>query len=335
MQKTNKIFIGILILLLSIGCVSKKKKATAHKSKDELIKENKDLQTQRDQALASMQQSNEAYMQAMSEANERYENLNTEKINLEKKYLEALNDIAPASGTPTNQGAPNVVYKTRTVTKSVIKNQTQINYPEHILSNIAFFCDREMREETTSEVRAMLSPLFNDQEIKTELLKSINQSRVENNQKPLQINDLISRKVNLGYYLKVELIDPANKFKIVNNSHESDSIKKKIFDDQTHQYSQATFEWNWSVTPKANTQGQAQLLLMITPLNQEHQTVQNQIRKVYAIKVKLKQAFWARVWDEMNRNPQWAVGSIIAPVVTFLAGRYLKKTASPAQNMPT
>ncbi|MBS1535284.1 MAG: hypothetical protein JST78_09415 [Bacteroidetes bacterium] len=334
MHKTIKIIIGIFILILSIGCGSKKKNVANHKSKADLIKENQDLQTQRDQALASVQQCNDAFVQAINAEHDRYERLDAEKANWEVKYQEVLNQIEPASGVSPDYSSdldsPKVIYKTKTVTKTVVENQSQINYPKNIIGNIAFFCDREMREETTSEVRAMLSPLFNDQEIKNELLKSINESRAENNQKPLQLSDLISKKVNLGYYLKVELLDPGKKFQILNNSRENDSIEKKIFDDITNDYSRETFEWNWSVTPKAHAHGQAQLLLMVTPLDKNHQPNKKQIRKAYAINVKLKQAFWARVWDEMNRNPQWAVGSIIAPIVTFLAGRYLKKSSGPA-----
>ena len=76
MNKTIKFFVGILFLDLSLGWGSKKKNIAAHKSKADLIKENQDLQTQRDQALASTQQCNDEFARAMIEEHDQNDKSN-------------------------------------------------------------------------------------------------------------------------------------------------------------------------------------------------------------------------------------------------------------------
>ena len=207
---------------------------------------------------------------------------------------------------------------------TVSKKTEQLVYPESISGNIAFYCENKMREEQSYEVKAMLSPLFNNDDIKGELLKDINLSRKENNENQLTLDDIRSQKVNLGYYLKITLSDPDNKFKIDTIATNKNSTTKKIFNDSNNQYSQETFEWKWDVTPKANSKGIATLELIITPLDKNRNPL-NEKSKSRKIKIILKQNFIDSVLEEMTRNPKWAVASIIAPILTFFAGRFTKK----------
>jgi len=129
------------------------------------------------------------------------------------------------NGNNNNVGAPPPA-KTKTIikyrkgtTKIITVQSEKLVLPENLIGNIAFNCPQEMREEQTYEVNAMLGALFSKEEIQQNLLESINISRKENNEPPVNMKDVLTRQVNLGYYLNVTLQDDGNKF----------DIKKQIY----------------------------------------------------------------------------------------------------------
>lgn len=201
------------------------------------------------------------------------------------------------------------------------------------MGKVAFYCENEnmkedmmfeMKEDRTYEMRAMLNPLIENDEIKSELLKVINESRVENRQKPLSEKDITSRDINLGYYLSIQIKDPGNKFNIDLVSSDKESYTKKIFNDATHKYSDTLFEWKWNVTPKPNSKGKSKLELVIVPLDKNKKIISEKI-KTYNVNINFKQNFILSVWDEMNRNVKWAIAAIIAPILAFLISKLTKK----------
>ncbi|TDD94112.1 hypothetical protein [Flavobacterium cellulosilyticum] len=212
-------------------------------------------------------------------------------------------------------------------------NDSDTTKIETKLGKVAFYCENEnmkedimfeMKEDRTYEMRAMLNPLIENDEIKTELLKVINDSRVENRQPILTVKDITSRDVNLGYYLSIQIKDPGNKFNIELVSSDKESNIKKIFDEVTHTYSDAYFEWKWNVTPKPNSKGKSKLELVISPLDKNKKIISEKI-KTYDININFKQNFIVSVWDEMNRNVKWAIAVIIAPILAFLVRKFTKK----------
>jgi hypothetical protein len=195
---------------------------------------------------------------------------------------------------------------------------------EDLMGNIAFNCPSEMREEQTYEVNAMLGALFSKEEIQKSLLKSINMSRIENNEPPVKIEDVLTREVNLGHYLNVVLKDSGNKFEITRINELSNPATQSILDLATGDFLKSTYQWQWDVTPKPKSNGEGKLNLLITPLDKNKKAMISKQKK-YAVTIYFKQNFFASIWEEMNRNIQWAIGSIIAPIITFFIGRYKRK----------
>lgn len=233
-----------------------------------------------------------------------------------------------AIGTPPNAPVLNdtmeVVFGNEEIDTSAINPR---------MGKVAFYCENEnmnegeifeMKEERSYEMIAMLNPIIENDQIKSEILKVINESKIENNEKPLTINQITSRNVILGNYLKIQIKDPYNKFIINLVSNDSNTYIKKIYDDVTKKYINENFEWRWNVTPKPDSKGKTKLSLVISPLNKNKEIIKEQI-KTYAININFKQSFLASLWDKMNRNIEWAIASIIAPIVIFVVGRITKK----------
>lgn len=238
------------------------------------------------------------------------------------------NHIIVGSSNAGNNTSPS---KTVTVVKylkgatKTIKVQSEILVlPENLIGNIAFNCPLKMREEQTYTVNAMLGTLFSKEEIQQSLLESINESRKENNERLLKMEDVLTREVNLGYYLKVTLKDGGNSFDIKEVDESANTETRSILDLTTGKLIKSTYLWQWSVTPKPKSKGTGKLYLLITPLDKDKKPMDNK-RKEYPIKIDFKQSFLESFWEEMNRNIPWAVGSIIAPIITFLIGRYKTK----------
>lgn len=212
----------------------------------------------------------------------------------------------------------------KAATKTIKIESEKLVLPENLMGNIAFNCPSEMREEQTYEVNAMLGALFSKDGIQKSLLKSINISRIENNEPPVKIEDVLTRQVNLGYYLNVVLEDSGNKFDIKRINELANPATQSILNETTGASLRNTYQWQWDVTPKPKSKGEGKLNLSITPLDRYKKPMTSK-QKDYPITIHLKQNFLASIWEEMNRNIQWAVGSIIAPIITFFIGRYKRK----------
>jgi hypothetical protein len=185
-----------------------------------------------------------------------------------------------------------------------------------------------MREKQTYEVAAQLGSLLTKEEIQNSLLASINESRIENGDKLLTKEDILTRKVNLGYYVKIELKGDDDKF-VIKPIDEVNVPIQQVLDKETAAFLKETFEWHWSVTTKENSNGKGTLNLVITPLNLDKQPIESKT-KTFKIDIDFEQSFLGSVWEEMNRNIAWAISTIIAPIITFLVGRYLKNKEAKA-----
>ena len=113
------------------------------------------------------------------------------------------------------------------VDKTIKVASEKLVIAEDLMGNIAFNCPSEMREEQTYEVNAMLGALFSKEEIQKSLLKSINISRIENQEHLVTMQDVLNREVNLGHYLNVILEDSGNKFDIKRINELANPIKNQ------------------------------------------------------------------------------------------------------------
>jgi hypothetical protein len=345
-MKPKLIFAFLMVLLFS--CASKKDLKTANSKVDSLQQRTVELESMmkdidRDGIPDYLDIENNSVAGAMVDTKGRMIDINNDGVpdQYEKYPVDgALNDSTAVEDVYYMSDPPQYSHhpvagakkgpKTTPLSATFNSEKTvKLVYPETVAGNISFFCERQMREDETYEVHAMMSPLFKAKEIQDELLNTINESRRENNEPLFTIHDIITKNVDLGYYVTIELKDPAKKFTIDLASSDPASTTKKIFDDATNQFSNEAFEWKWNVTPKPDSKGNAKLELVITPMNKDRKQLKEK-RKTYDIKIVLKQSMVASIWEEMNRNPKWTVGSIITPILTFLTGRYLKKKTDGA-----
>ena len=244
---------------------------------------------------------------------------NLEKL-MSKDYVSSNN-----SGNNTTPSKSEPIVKYIKGTNKTIKVQSEkLVLPENLIGNIAFNCPSEMKEEQTYEVNAMLGALFSKEEIQKSLLESINISRIENNEPLVTMKDVLTRQVNLGYYLNVILEDNGNKFNIKRINELANPATQSILDLTTGDFLKSTYQWQWDVTPKPKSNGEGNLNLLITPLDSNKKAMTSKQKK-YAITIHFKQSFLGSIWEEMNHNIQWAIGSIIAPIITFFIGRFKRK----------
>lgn len=198
-------------------------------------------------------------------------------------------------------------------------------YPKPNRSSVSIYCPESMRENISYKVFAMVKPLFEDEAVKQELLKLVNEVREERRESLISIEDIESKEIMLGRYIKIELKDYDDNFDIVIPKNYPDSESPvDIYDENSDNYFNDQFLWRWNVTPKENTYGPASLEFVITPLDKDLKPMDPETR-FYKIDIDLKQSFLNTVWERANRNPEWAIASIITPFLTFLAGFFAKK----------
>lgn len=199
-------------------------------------------------------------------------------------------------------------------------------------SYVSIACPSVMREEVQYNVHAMVSPLSSNENLKKDLLDVVNESREERQESLLTIEDLKSEEIILGNYIKIELKDYNNKFKIVIPEQYPDSeTAVDLYDENSKNFRNEQFEWQWKVTPKENTYGKAYLKFIITPLDKDKNEMEFETRE-FKVDIDLKQSFVSSVWEKANRNPEWAIASIITPFLTFLAGFFAKRKKDERSN---
>jgi hypothetical protein len=243
-----------------------------------------------------------------------------EELAASKEAREVAEAVYISTGTQKSTDNP----KSIIIKESIVKNVDKIVYPKANSTSVAFYCPLVMKEDITYEVRAMLGYLINDEQIKEVLLDAINETRKERREDPLTIEDINTKEVLLGEYLKIELSDPGGKFVIEPMFDKTKDGLVKIYDDVQKAFINQSFQWVWKITPKIKTKGEATLTLKITPYdkNMEPQILET---RDYRIDITLKQGFIANTKELAIRNPEWALASIIAPIISFLFGIFFKR----------
>jgi hypothetical protein len=208
--------------------------------------------------------------------------------------------------------------KQQIITKVVFNNKSNLEYTNSNNTKVAFYCPSEMKEKTTYEVSVIRGFLLDDNEIKTELLNAINHSRIERAEAPLTINDIGSNEVLIDQYVKIQLLDPANKFKI--NAHQDypnqDSFVKVYNENNILNQSHI---WKWLVTPNDKTSGTATLIISVIPYNKEMQAQVENEKKI-TIEVRLQKTFFEKMIDQSNTFLELINGNMVAPLISILAG---------------
>jgi hypothetical protein len=327
----EKFFLLLLFILICISCSSKKNTLS---DLNDLKKDNQELAEKYDNVIKEAENiARELRVKNIRIAELQYEMLRNGEIgeaiaagnsagqeNLMK--IESQLNKAKSQIEALEKQKKGLQTKMATIQPKVVTKQ-QLVLPENLIGNVAFTCPTEMREQQTYKVNAMLGTLFSKEEVQESLLASINESRRENKKDLLTKEDILTRQVNLGYYVKIELKDSANKFDIKSIDDVNVPIQQ-VLDFNSSAFLKKTFEWKWDVTPKEGSNCDVAVLnLVITPLNKDKVAIESKI-KDYEIEIHFKQSFLASVWEEMNSNIPWAISTIIAPIITFLVGRYLK-----------
>jgi hypothetical protein len=330
----KKFILFVLLILICISCSSNKKTLAAL---NDLKKDNKELAEKygnvikeaeniasemqiKNSRIAELQYEIERLQRDGSGVNNTSGQENMIKIESQlsqaKSQIEALEKQKKGLQT-----------KMATIQLKVVTKQ-QLVLPENLIGNVAFHCPVKMREKQTYDVAAQLGSLLTKEEVQNSLLASINESRKENGEKLLTKDDILTRKVNLGYYVKIELEGDDDKF-VIKSIDEVNVPIQQVLDKETAAFLKETFEWHWSVTTKEGSKGIGTLRLVISPLNQDQKPIEIKT-KTFKIDIDFKQSFLASVWEEMNSNIPWAISTIIAPILSFLVGRYLKNKEAKA-----
>jgi hypothetical protein len=172
----------------------------------------------------------------------------------------------------------------------------------------------------------MIKPLF-ECDLRNELLSVVNEARQEVGESALDITDIRRKDVILGRYIKVELIDPTKeKFTIVpftEPQKTSDSLVD-IYDNSRANYYGKDFLWRWSVTPKEGSEGKAKLKFRVLPFDKDKNKIEAKATE-FLIVVDFENSFIENIWVKANTDPEWAVASIITPLLTFFAGFFIKR----------
>ncbi len=178
-----------------------------------------------------------------------------------------------------------------------------ITVPINPMGMIAYYCEREMREEHTYDVIVALSSQEAEEVVREAITSSIEADR--NHEAAMDAQSSISTEpLRIADEMTVELLDPAgDKFKIVPiHTTPTQSLKDG-----------AVPEWKWKVTPKEGSCCKAELTVMVTVAGETSS-------QTFTIKVLLKENLFSSFKKAVIDDPKWLVSVIIIPLLTFFVG---------------
>lgn len=182
---------------------------------------------------------------------------------------------------------------------------------EIINGKVVFYCPRVMYFKETCDAYGFISDVISDEDIRKMLIERIKDEMGEDgNRTHIDDRNLLVKTVQLYRMVELRLENVVKgAFEIVPVHSEA----KQVLGDNME-------NWHWKITPMSIVADQ-QLILRVIVFDESGQVAQH-FNKTYYLNVKIRPyRFFHNAVVMMVENPAWTIGSIVAPIVTFLLGR--------------
>jgi hypothetical protein len=173
-----------------------------------------------------------------------------------------------------------------------------------------------LRELEKGEVVVTIGELMLDTVMRDRILAKVNERQRKLDKPVIGPKDLDAGEVRLADLMYVTLVDPAAAFE----------IERKHLRDTMRLADATELGWRWSIVPKEGRGGlTAELEIRVYALNELGNPIYSD-EDVFPVKIDLKMDFWDMFWTEMGRDPKWLIATLIIPLITFLYGRWSKRS---------
>jgi hypothetical protein len=312
------------MIIFMLSCTSQKKLISLQQENENLEKQLKHAETEIEQRYAdslNLYQSDLLYYQDL--ANELgYENEYLKRLGTSWEWVtETSPDVVETPeevrSSETNGGVSSggvrdeSGYSGLDSTTNYSDTAPEVIYSGTTSGNVAIYCPREMVFKETSDIFGFISDLLSDEYIRSRMIDNLKEHNENFRNKSFDDDDLLIREIS--YYNLVEL-------KLMDSDNTGFDILKVHEDDK--QAVQADMEgWHWKVTP--NSEEMRQQLVFKVIIYNEDGTRDDSFSKTYQVTIKVNSwRFFQNTKMLIIENPEWAIGTLLLPFISFLWGRY-------------
>ena len=186
--------------------------------------------------------------------------------------------------------------------KIFLSKDKLINYNDKY--NVIFYCPKNLKEGETERVSVSISKLDSNI-IKTNIINFINDERKQKSQSLITEKDIEEKHINLLDSVKVDLIDPSGRVKIISDNQ---SVWRKV--DSTNQ------EWYWYLTPNKDEGGKSPVSIYLNVSTKDNVNV---LTKPFIIKIDLPETIWQAFLRKL-RDIGWVI-TILGSIIGFFIGK--------------
>lgn len=238
-----------------------------------------------------------------------YQNANEELTTENQALASRLNEIE--SRTPVK---PDTVVVNNTTSVVVNRTSTEVVLPDANNGKIALYCPPVMNYKESSDVFGFISELISDEQVREKMIARIREEGIELPSNATSNNNLLIRTIQFYSIIELRLDDADNEGFVIKKVHETDKQEVK----------QNMEGWRWVVTPSSSEPKQKLIFKAI--IYKQNGEVESAFTRTYQITVKVKpRRFLHSVKMLFVENTQWAIGSMIIPLIAFFWGRYQER----------
>lgn len=180
-------------------------------------------------------------------------------------------------------------------------------------AKLAFYCPGEMTYKQTSDVIGFIAELI-DESLIVEMMEGRLENQAEDHDVDINREAMLIHKLQLYNHIELRLDDADNEGFTIKKIHEA-NIQEVIENMEG---------WHWKVTP-TSTDATQQLVLKVIVYKNDMSRVTS-FDKTYFVDVKIESKLFIRnTYALFVENPEWAFASVIAPIITFLIGRFNRR----------
>ena len=188
------------------------------------------------------------------------------------------------------------------INKVILKDKL-INYNDNKY-NVIFYCPKSLKEGETERISVSISKLDSNI-IKENIIQFINDERKQKSQPLISKKDLEQKNINLLDSVKVDLIDPSGRIKIINDNQ---LTWRKV--DLTNQ------EWYWYLTPNKDEGGKSPVSIYLNISTKDNSNI---LTKPFVIKIDLPETIWQAFLRKL-RDIGWII-TILGSIIGFFIGK--------------
>ncbi|WP_415326685.1 hypothetical protein [Chryseobacterium sp. MMS23-Vi53] len=222
--------------------------------------------------------------------------------------IEAASDSTAATSSGKDTINLNKPDSSKVITKKDSVAAKPVFQTKEIKANTLIYAPKDMSKDNSYNVLAMVN--MNDIE---KSIASMQKEATESNNKKIKSSDIkVSKNVTVTNKIKVTMKYDKDIFDVLN----SDDDEIKILDKN-----QKEIVWKWLLKPKKYSSNTHLTFVFQSMDNNE---ILFEEEKFVNVNISVTNTFWGYL-EYLAENPKYTIPSIILPLITFFAGRFLRK----------